>query len=108
MRSTRRIVADQAILRILADGPLSANEIADKIRREAWATWSERHGYDFEWETAEEPLGARLLASCEARDSGLLLHAYEIHPRLRGMERRGEVERIQIEGHRPMLWRAAS
>ena len=106
-RTTRGIVADQAILRALADGPLSTQEIARSIRLEAWAAWSERHGYDFEWETDEEPLGARLLASCEARESGLVLLAHEVAPRLAGMEKRGEVARIQIAGHRPMLWRIA-
>lgn len=99
--------SDQAILATLKDGPLSANEIADRIRRGAWAAWSERHGYDFEWETDEEPLFARLLALGEARDAGLKLHGYEMHAPLRSLERRGLVERIQIEGHRPMLWSLA-
>lgn len=95
---------DAAILRVLVDGPLTAQEIADKIRREAWAAWSERHGYDFEWGTDEEPLGARLLAHGEARDAGLLLLGYEIAPRLTQLERWGRVVRVQIAGSRPMLW----
>jgi DNA-binding transcriptional ArsR family regulator len=95
---------DRAILDALADGPLSAQEISDRIRRTVRAAWSEKHGYDFEWETDEEPLGARLLAHGEARDAGLKLLAYELHPRLRSLEKRGALERIQIAGKRPMLW----
>jgi hypothetical protein len=106
-RTTRGIVADQAILRALEDGPLSTREIANRIFREAREAWSERHGYDFEWGTDEEPLGARLLASAEARESGLVLLAHEVAPRLRALERRGDVARVQLEGHRPMLWRLA-
>ena len=97
---------DRAILDVLADGPLSANEIADRIRRRVREEWSDRHGYDFEWETDEEPVGARLLAMCEAKDAGLKIHGWEIHSRCRSLERRGAVERIQIEGQRPMLWRS--
>lgn len=95
---------DRAILGALSAGPLSTNEIAYAIRRAAWAAWSERHGYDFEWETDEEPVGARLLASHDAREAGMKLSSWEIYPRLRSLERRGAVERIQIEGRRPMLW----
>lgn len=95
---------DLAILDVLALGAHSAQEIADAIRRKAREDWAERHGYFFEWETDEEPLGARLLAHGDARQAGLKLLAYEIDPRLRAMEKRGEVVRIQIEGHRPMLW----
>lgn len=95
---------DREILSVLEDGPLSANEIADRVRRRARDRWSERHGYDFEWETDEEPLGARLLAHFEAKDEGIKLMSFEIDPRLRSLERRGAVERIQIEGKRPMLW----
>lgn len=96
---------DRAIIVALADGPLSTQEIAREIRRVIRAEWSEKHGYDFEWETDEEPLGARLLASGEARDRGIKMMAHEIAPRLRSLEKRGAVERIQIEGARPMLWR---
>jgi hypothetical protein len=105
-RATRTLVADQAILDALdASGALSTREISTWIRRRAWRDWSERHGYDFEWETDEEPVGARLLASAEARDRGILLSTWEIYRRLRWLERRGLVERIQIPGRRPMLWR---
>ena len=95
---------DRAILQALSNGPLSTREVSDAIFRRIREEWSEKHGYDFEWETDEEPLGARLLASCEARDSGLILLAHEIAPRLRSLEKRGAVERIQIAGQRPMLW----
>lgn len=96
---------DAAILEALADGPLSAREVADRIRLKAWAEWAERNGYEIEWETEAEPLGARLLASVEARGAGLKLHGWEVQPRLCSLERRGEVQRIQLDGHRSMLWR---
>jgi hypothetical protein len=106
MTETRIINAgDSAILKALKGGPFSTREVADRVRRAAWEAWSERHGYDFEWDTDEEPVGARILASGEARKRGLKLHAYEIHPRLRALEKRGLVERVQLAGHRPMLWR---
>jgi hypothetical protein len=105
-RTVRSVVADQRILGVLNEaGPLTAREIYDRLRREVWAAWADRHGYDFEWETDQEPLGARLLAFSEADELGLpYLHGHQVHPRLLGLERRGEVERIQIEGRRPMLW----
>jgi len=95
---------DRAILAALADGPLSTAEIAERIRHETREAWSAAHGYHFEWDTDEEPLGARLLASHEARIAGLKLQAHEVAPRLRSLEKRGAVRRIQIEGQRPMLW----
>lgn len=98
-------VTDRAILEALSGGPLSTREISDALFRRIREEWSERHGYDFEWATDEEPLGARLLASSEARDAGYRLQSWEIRPRLARLERLGEVERIQVEGHRPMLWR---
>ena len=107
-RTVRGIAADNRILAALEDGPLSAREIADKLHREVLDAWAERHGYDFEWGTSEEPFGARLLAISEAAETGLPhLYRHTVDPRLRGLERRGEVERIQLPGHRPMLWRLA-
>lgn len=97
--------ADLAILDQLATGPLTGEEIAARIRQEALDAWLEKSNYDFEWGTAQEPLGARLLAISEARDRGLLVHGFELYPRLRLLERRGDVQRIQIEGRRPILWR---
>lgn len=95
---------DRAILDALAGTPLSTREVSNAIFYRIREEWSEKHGYDFEWETDEEPLGARILASQEARDAGLKLLAHEIAPRLRSLEKRGAVERIQIAGTRPMLW----
>jgi hypothetical protein len=108
-RTVRGIAVDQRILGALgSSGPLTVNEIADTVRREVWAAWAERHGYDFEWETSQEPVGARLLAVSEADELGLpYLYRHQVYPRLRGLERRGEVERIQVEGRRPMLWQRA-
>lgn len=96
---------DREILAALSDGALSAREISDAIMVKARALWAERHGYFFEWDTDEEPLGARLLAHFEARDAGWKLLTHEIDPRLRSLEKRGAVERIQVEERRPMLWR---
>lgn len=106
-RTVRGLAADRRILGALEGGPLSANEIAHKLRLEVWEAWAERHGYgDIEWETDREPFGGRLLAFSEADEMGLpYLHSHQVYPRLVGLERRGDVERIQIPGRRPMLWR---
>lgn len=107
-RTVRGLAADHRILGALEAGPLTVNEIAHKLRCEVWEAWAERHGHDIEWETGQEPLGARLLAFSEADEMGLpYLHSHQVYPRLRGLERRGEVERIQIKGRRPMLWKLA-
>lgn len=99
---------DERVLHSLGDGPKSVREIGTVLRREVWHAWAEKHGYDFEWETDEEPLGARLLAIHEADDLGLpYLMGTDVYSRLVRLERRGLVQRIQIEGHRPMLWKAA-
>lgn len=94
---------DRAILDALANGPRSAQEIADKIRRDAREDWLHENGiYD---EEVEDPPGiVKLMAHTEARKRGLKLLAHEIDPRLRSLEMRGAVERIQVEGQRPMLW----
>lgn len=97
---------DQAILDVL-DTPMSANEISEALRQQALDAWAAVHGYDIEWGTDAEPLGARLLALTEARERGTYLSGFEVYPRLRYLERHGRVERIQIEGHRPMLWHRA-
>lgn len=108
-RTVRGLAVDQRILGALEAGPLTTNEVADKLRQEVWAAWADRHGYDFEWETDQEPLGARLLAVSEADAMGLpYLYRHQVYPRLVALERRGQVERIQLEGRRPMLWRALS
>jgi hypothetical protein len=108
-RTVRGIAADHRILGALEAGPLTANEIAYKLRREVWEAWADRHGYDLEWETDQEPFGARILAFSEADEMGLpYLFSHQVYPRLRRLERRGEVERIQVEGRRPMLWQLAA
>lgn len=107
--SVKGLAADRRILGALQGGPKSAREIADVLRREVWETWAEANGYDIEWETDNEPLDARILALVSAEERGLAyLFAHQVYPRLRGLERRGLVERIQVQGRRPMLWRAAS
>lgn len=96
---------DRAILLELADGPLTVEEIAKRIRNLYRRAWAAEHGYDIEWETEREPLGARGLASAAARAAGVLLLGFELQPRLRYLEQHEFVARIQIDGHRPMLWR---
>lgn len=100
------IVAEERILGALADGPLSAREIAERLRDDLFEGWAERHGFEVAWGTDEEPLGARLLAIHEAAENGVPhLFAHQVYPRLRALELMEEVQRIQIPGHRPMLWR---
>lgn len=96
---------DQAILDVL-DTPMSGKEISQTLRQRALEAWADEHGYDIEWGTDSEPLGARLLAISEARERGTYPGlGHEVYPRLLYLERHGRVERIQLDGHRPMLWR---
>lgn len=107
VQTMKNRLMDQRVLHALADGPKSSREIGDFLRREVWHAWAEKHGYDFEWETDEEPVGARILAMGEADQLGLpYLMGSTIDGRLRRLEGRGLVERIQLEGRRPMLWKA--
>ena len=98
-------VADLAIASALERGPLSAREISQLILATVKEAWADRNSMAVEWGTDAEPVGASLLACCEARDQGFKLHPWEIHQRLVSLEKRGVVQRIQVDGHRPMLWR---
>lgn len=98
-------VADLAIVSALERGPMSTREISNQILLTVKEAWAERRGHIVEWGTDNEPVGASLLACSEARDMGFKLQSWEIRQRLASLERRGLVERIQIDGHRPMLWR---
>lgn len=105
------LVADRLILDALQDGPKTANEISAVIRREILEAWAQEQGLEIEWgdegRGPNEPVGARLCAISSARRRGFVyLPGYELQRRLPRMERRGLVERIQVEGHRPMLWKA--
>jgi hypothetical protein len=100
-------VADLAIVSVLKQGPRSTREISDAILQHVKEAWADKHAYDIEWGTEGEPVGASASACFEARDMGFKLLAYEIAPRLRSLEKRGLVERIQLPGHRPMLWRTS-
>lgn len=107
-----RHLADQKILEALRDGPKTANEIAAVLRREVLESWAEEQGLEIEWgdegRGPSEPVGARLCAIASARRRGVVfVPGYELLTRLPRMEKRGLVERIQLEGHRPMLWKAA-
>lgn len=98
---------DHRVLGALTSGPKSTREIADLLRREVWEAWAVKHDFTFEWESEEEPVGARILAMREADELGLpYLMTDDVYARLASLEGRGFVERIQLEGHRPMLWKA--
>lgn len=97
---------DRAILDALEDGPLSTQEIAEKIRRGLREEWLIDNGIYSESEVDQPSNIVKLLSCGLGRDRGLKLMGHEIDPRLRSLEKRGAVERIQIENHRPMLWRS--
>lgn len=106
--TTKSRQKDERILGALAGGPKSTRELGDALRLEVWQAWAEKHGYTFDWGSDKEIVGARILAMREADELGLpYLMPDEIYARLVNLEWRGLVERIQIDGHRPMLWRVA-
>lgn len=105
--SLKSLAHQEWTLRLLADGPLSGREISERMFEETWEEWAESRGVGglIEWRTDQEPLGARLLAFCEAKDAGCEpLHAWQLYRHLVRMEKAGLVSRIQIPGHRPILW----
>lgn len=111
MVSLKNLALQEWTLRLLADGPLSGREISERMFEETWESWADEHGYGgmIEWRTPEEPLGVRLLAFCEAKDRGCEpLHSWQLYRHLVRMEKAGLVTRIQIPGHRPILWAASN
>lgn len=110
--SVKSLAVQGWVLRLLEEGPLSAGEISERMWHEIREEWAEENGVAdlIEWGNREsEPLGARLLAASRARQNGSTpLHQWELRPHLIRMEKHGLVERIVIEGHRPMLWRASN
>jgi hypothetical protein len=104
-RSVKTLAAMQRVLAVVSDGPKTCNEVSAILIAEAREAWANRHGYEIEWGSEHEPLGARLLAWGEAEENGCLyLIGHEVYPVLRRLERDGKVGRIQVEGHRPILW----
>ncbi len=106
----KSLAIQEWVLRLLTDGPLSVREISERMFEETWEGWAEERGVGglIEWRSDAEPLGARLLAFCEAKDRGFPpCHSWQLRPHLQRMERAGLVERIGLPGHRPMLWRSA-
>lgn len=105
-RTVRGIVAEQTIVELLADGPLTANELSRRMHLRVLEAWAAAQDLEIAWFTELEPFGARLLAHRFGKEQGMVwLHGFELHRPLAGMERRGLVQRIQIPGERPMLWR---
>ncbi len=97
---------DRAIIAALTDGPLSAQEIADNIRREGRERWLVGEGIYSDQEIENPSNIVKLLSCSMMRGEGLKIHGHEVYARLRSLERRGAIERIQVEGQRPMLWRS--
>jgi len=105
--TVRSLAANQRVLGALSDGPKTANEIADVLLLEVWQAWADRHGYDLA-ALIENEVEVRVMAWAEAEENGLAyLFSHQVYPRLRALERKGLVERVQIAGTRPMLWRLA-
>lgn len=103
--SIRTLAVEQRILAILTDGPKTCNEVSAALIAESREAWADRHGYSIEWGTAQEPLGARLLAWHEAEENGCFyLVGHEVYRFVRRLERAGRVSRLSIDGHRPILW----
>ena len=105
-RTLRSIAIDQRILGALESGPLSAREISEKLIAETREAWAESEGLSVDELEAEGwPSPTRLMAFAAADRLGVpFVHSWEADSRLRRMERKGQVQRIQIEGRRPMLW----
>jgi hypothetical protein len=103
-RSLKTIAHDEWVLRLL-DTPRTSVEISDLMIAETREAWAEREGVTIDWES--DPSIAKLLAWSEAREAGLPpLHYWDVYRRLVSLEKRGEVERIQLPGV-SILWRKA-
>lgn len=105
-RTVRNIAIEQTVVELLVAGPMTARELSREMHLRILEGWADANDLEVAWFTDLEPLGARILAAAWARENGLVfLHGHELHRPLANMEKRGLVQRIQIEGERPMLWR---
>lgn len=102
-RTTRSIVADQAILRELESASLTARELSNLMLLRAREQFAEDNGVGVDIVEGNPIL--RSFAHAQARKRGVLLMTWEIDARLRYLEGRGDAHRIQVPGRRPMLWR---
>lgn len=103
----KTLAAERVITELLAAGPKTAQELSRAMHLQVLERWAaEELEMEVDWFTKAEPFGARLLAHVWGVQQGYVwLHAYELHNRLASMEKRGLVMRVQVVGHRPMLWR---
>lgn len=104
-----RVGAAQARARILyelRDGPLSAPEIAHRLWLEVMTTWAEANGvlWDEEGGTGLDRLRAHQWWE-KTYPCPTLSMPHAVYPYLRTLEKQGEVQRIELAGHRPILWR---
>lgn len=105
----RTRVARARILRELAEGPLSANELGHRLWLDVMNTWAAWHGYEWNEEdcTSFDRLRAHGWWRSQDELGPPLSLGNDVYRHLRAMEKRGEVGRLEIEGHRPILWQLA-
>jgi hypothetical protein len=106
-RTVKVLVAEREVLDALADGPKSSREISEATYHAARKAWAEENGFDFDPDNPDDchPV-VKILGWSTAFGRGLRpMHPWQVDAVLRRLEKRGEVERVQIAGHRPMLWR---
>lgn len=106
-RTVKVVAAERELLAALADGPKSSREISETTYHRAWAAWAEENGFEYD---PADPEGSsflvKILGWSTAHEHGIVpLHTWEVDRIARRLEKRGEVQRVQIAGHRPMLWR---
>lgn len=108
MASQALRLRDERILETIAETPLTAREIGERLLQRAREEWAEENGYEIEWgdhgRGPNEPVGARVLAASYGRERGCVYSRDEVYARLVALERRGEVERITPPGGRGILW----
>ena len=94
---------DRTVLDALADGPLSVREISAGTYHAAREAWCDEN--DLEYDPEKPSSVVKLMGFVTASEHGLVtLNADAVRRVLGRLEKRGAVERIAVEGHRPMLW----
>ena len=92
------------------DQPRSTREITTVLRQKLQTAWGEEHGIEIEFNERGMPteMFVPMLTLSWANARGYpYLNAQAVYRHLKRLEKQGKAWRIQVPGHRPMLWTSA-